>query len=231
MTIRKIWIKMVTTRKGVRRIPISASSLTGNILGAEFESSLERDLMLLLVFDEHVDYFQPQPVKIHYLSAEGKKRHYTPDVLVRFLADRPPLLCEVKPRKVLLEQADYFAPKFKAAEAYCAEQGWIFKVIDDEEIRTPRLRNIQFLWNFYDPTGDDLYASDPHFWEIVNACKAYGRPFQMNEILTDLYPNIEQRGVAINQWWTMVAQGTLICDLEIPIGAQTYFTLSESVQY
>src|SRR5215470_396033 len=74
----------------VRRVPKNYRSLTGLVSNSRtqamtaFESSLERDFLLLLDFDPEVEYYEEQPVKITYPDARGRHRTYTPDVLVRY---------------------------------------------------------------------------------------------------------------------------------------------------
>ena len=94
----------------VRTIPKHSRSLTGLVPNTRtqamtaFESSLERDFLMLLDFDPDVELFEEQPVKIGYHDDNGRRRTYTPDVLVRYRTDRPqarhtkPLLYEVKYR-------------------------------------------------------------------------------------------------------------------------------------
>src|SRR5947208_8398615 len=60
----------------------------GNLQGSPFESSLERDFLLLLDFDPDVEFYEEQPVKITYHDDRGRRRTYTPDVFVRYRADR-----------------------------------------------------------------------------------------------------------------------------------------------
>jgi hypothetical protein len=106
-----LWIERVKAVDGVRRVPISGTSLTGSVLGGDFESSLERDLLLLVAFDRRTEWYQTQPVKIEYLDVEGKRRTYTPDLLINFAnqrgtPQRRPLLCEVKYRSELRDRWD-----------------------------------------------------------------------------------------------------------------------------
>jgi len=49
-----------------------------------FESLLEKDYLLLLDFDETVESFEVQPVRI---PGKGIVRGYVPDVLVKFWPD------------------------------------------------------------------------------------------------------------------------------------------------
>lgn len=97
----------------VRKIPTNRRSITGLVSSRKndrmtgFESSLERDFLLLLDFDRNVERYEEQPVTIRYRDREGKRRTYTPDVLVLYRQnltgrDTCPLLCEVKYRADLL---------------------------------------------------------------------------------------------------------------------------------
>jgi hypothetical protein len=146
----------------VRKIRPSGRSLTGRVArpthktSADFESSLERDLYKLLVFDKpRIARFEEQPLRIPYTDPLGYSRSYTPDVLIHFNADPvtghqpPPMLAEVKYRKNLFEQWKELKPKFKAARAFCREQGWQpFRIFTENEIRTPYLWNVNFLLGY-----------------------------------------------------------------------------------
>src|SRR6266571_1241830 len=129
----------------VRRVPKNYRSLTGFVANSRtqsmtaFESSLERDFLLLLDFDPEVEFYEEQPVKITYPDAKGRRRTYTPDVLVRYriepLQVRHPqmLLCEVK---------------YRAAQRYARQQGWRFRVVTERHVRTPYLDNVKFLRSY-----------------------------------------------------------------------------------
>ena len=139
----------------VRKIKKNHRNVTGiaahrkSIGAAEFESTLERDLLLLLEFSPDIKNFEVQPVRIDWEDDEGKARSYTPDVLIVYGRDHPgertPLLCEVKYRSDLRENWFSLKPKFKAAVHFAAERGWRFKIMTEKEIRTPYLENLRFL--------------------------------------------------------------------------------------
>lgn len=227
MRISHIWIKKLETKEGVRRVPISLVSMTGEVLGSEFESALERDLLLLTVFNGQVNWFQTQPITIHYNDAKGAPRRYTPDLLIHFGTDdkpiRPPQLCEVKYREDLVANCGQLRPKFRAAQAYCRERGWEFKVFDEHRIRTPRLANIQFLWRYKNSTECGTYYD-----EIMCEMLEMRGSIQMLPLLERMYPTSKRRGEAIWAWWTMVVQGAIQCDLDKPITKSTLFWIDES---
>jgi hypothetical protein len=143
----------------VRKIRPSGRSLTGRVArpthktSADFESSLERDLYTLLVFDkQRFAGFEEQPLIVSYTDPQGHIHTYTPDVLIHFNADPitghqlPPMLAEVKYRKDLFAEWKDLKPKFKAARAFSRERGWQrFSIFTENEIRTPYLSNANFL--------------------------------------------------------------------------------------
>ena len=144
----------------VRSIPKNYRSLTGKVNDAcrgravGFESTLERDFYLILDFDPAVMRFEEQPVRIVYRDPEGLNRTYTPDVLVYYHPTPPaaerqsPRLYEIKYREDLRANWREYKPKFKAAHRYAAQQGWLFRLITEREIRTPHLKNATFLRPF-----------------------------------------------------------------------------------
>jgi hypothetical protein len=116
-----------------------------------FESSLERDFLLLLDFDPDVEFYEEQPVQIVYYDDNGRRRTYTPDVFVRYrTASVPtpctkPLLCEVKYREDLRQHWSVYRPKFRAAQRYARQYGWRFRLVTERHVRTPYLENAKFL--------------------------------------------------------------------------------------
>lgn len=221
------WMKKIPTDRGVRRVPISHRSLTGEVDGKEFESALERDLMLLMRFDERVDWFQPQPVQIDYEFPAGQERHYTPDLLVHFtpFADGSvarPLLCEVKYRADLAKDWRELRMKFKAAKAYCKRQNWDFQIFHEGRIRSVKLANVQFLWMYKAADFDRELASI-----IFQLLKDAGGPVPMMPLLRARFSSEEELGAAIWAWWCLVAQRQIICDLTLPLSGDTLFWLVE----
>lgn len=155
----------------VRTVPKNYRSLTGLVPNTRtqsmtaFESSLERDFLLLLDFDPDVEWFEEQPVKITYHDESGRRRTYTPDVLVRYRTDRlqirntKPLLCEVKYRDDLRQHWVAYRPKFRAAQCYARQRGWRFRLVTERHIRTPYLDNVKFLRPYRTVPVNDLYRT------------------------------------------------------------------------
>jgi hypothetical protein len=127
------------------------SNRGGNIIGKfpsikmrrmiAFESLLERDFIYLLDYDEDVEWFEEQPLTIEY-QHEGKRRHYTPDF--HLLERGKHVLIECKPE--CFTDKDENRHKFSAANEWCRENSWIFRVVTDREIRTGfRLHNVKLM--------------------------------------------------------------------------------------
>lgn len=216
--------KIEPPKNSVRRIPINVRSLTGAVNGQEFESSLERDLLLLAHWDNEVEWYQSQPVKIEYFDSLGKPRSYTPDLLISYKTNpqhdhpseiRKPLLCEVKYRKDFVEQWKVLKPKFRAARAYAKANGYEFRVFTEREIRTEYLKNIQFLWSYRNAP-----FHQEHLETLVDALATMMESTPI-KLLESCYSNKTLRGEA--QWtlWCMIARGWIRCDLQKPLTMQT----------
>ena len=136
-----------------RAIRANYLSLTGvvSIQGEahEFESSLERDFLLLLCFDFTVTQVITQYGLPDYFH-EGKSRRYTPDIFVqrRTAGGLSTTIYEVKYRKDLWQNWTEWRPRYAAANAYCRSQGWRFDIITDVEVRGPYLLNARFFRSF-----------------------------------------------------------------------------------
>lgn len=227
------WFLNVGTPDAVRRIPINAISLTGELLGKEFESSLERDLIMATAWNDQLDWFQVQPVKITFSDQEGRRRSYTPDLLISFVPDaatglpvRKPQLCEVKYADELRRNWADLKPKFKAARAYARERGWEFKIFSEKRIRNGLLQNIQFLWSYrFAPEHhghrtrlvrmlDDIEETD--IGGLLEACYRYD--------------NRIGRGEGLWTLWCLIAKQSILCDLSLPLSMDTRIWLHPILQ-
>jgi TnsA endonuclease N terminal/TnsA endonuclease C terminal len=211
----------------VRNIPKNHRSVTGFVASvvnagqAAFESTLERDFMLLVEFDPNVLSYEEQPVRIDYLSADGLAHHYTPDVLVTYRQTsasttlKPPLLVEIKYRRDLFECWLELKPKFRAARRYAKERGWIFKIVTEVEIRTPYLKNVKFLRQFQrrsiDPADatlllqkvSDLQSTDPE------------------SLLSAICSESHERARLLPALWQLIARRAIGADLNRPLTMQS----------
>lgn len=199
----------------VRKIGIGNRSVTGHVPKfGEYESSLERDLMEILRFDPSVEKLIPQPVTINYLGEGGTSRSYTPDGLIyfnRITCSAFPILYEVKHRADLRKDWKVLLPKFRAAKAYSATQGWRFEVFTEREIRTTYLQNIKFLWQFKEriPSPEDKKLILETLSDLEQA--------DPDLLLCALCNDPNNRARKIPFIWNLVATGAIGCDLDLPL--------------
>jgi hypothetical protein len=151
----------------VRKIPKNHLFVTGGYSSRKnegmdaFESLLEKDYLLLLDFDETVEKFETQPVRV---PVPGVPNGYVPDVLIDYIpcphtgTVRKPLLVDVKHADEVKRNERKYAPKFAAAREFAAARGWEFAVVDQTQIRTPRLANLKFLREYrnFAPSDTDI---------------------------------------------------------------------------
>lgn len=200
----------------VRKIGIQSRSLTGTMPnGNRYESSLERDLMILLEFDPHVKFYTPQPITIRYRDKNNIWHKYIPDGLIEYYPentsfDSTPVLVEVKYRNEFVGKFNDWVPKFRAANQYAKENGWIFKILTDDRIRTPFLKNVKFLTSYkhiYDPVMS---------LEIEEKLRISSVATPQN-ILNTLFFDKWNQAKVLPIIWGMVARRELQIDLSVPI--------------
>lgn len=207
----------------VRTVPKNYRSLTGLVPNTRtqsmtaFESSLERDFLLLLDFHPDVEFFEEQPVKIVYHDANGRRRTYTPDVLVRYRNDRPqarhtkPLLCEVKYRDDLRQHWVEYRPKFRVAQRYARQQGWRFQVVTERHVRTPYLDNVKFLRPYRARPGNDVYRT-----QLLSTLATLGATDPAN-LLAAVCQDRWQQAQLLPTRWQLVATRHIGADLSQPL--------------
>lgn len=200
----------------VRDIGISTRGVTGVVPSfGEYESSLERDLMEILRFDPNVERFVPQPLTVEYFDHNGNLRSYTPDGLIHFKSDGAlaaiPVLFEVKYRADFRKDWKILMPKFRAAKAHCLRQGWRFEVFTEQEIRTPYLGNVRFLWAYREQvlSPDVLHLILKTLWDLDEA--------DPDLLLYALCHDATNRARMIPALWHLVATGAIGCDLNVPL--------------
>lgn len=204
----------------VRRIGISTRSITGTMPnGNRYESSLERDLMILLSFNPLIHSYTPQPITIPYQASDGSWHRYTPDGLIEYrnnisIGDGRLELVEVKYRKDFIGQSKYWLAKFRAAHRFAKSNGWQFKIYTDDKIRTPFLENARFLIPYLDHESDSYGKCLLDKLIELNM----GTP---KELLAATYPDEPKQAQSIPSLWALIAQRKIGCDLSKPITMST----------
>ncbi len=216
----------------VRKIPKNHLFVTGAYSSRKsevmdpFESLLEKDYLLVLDFDDAVESFEVQPVRI---PVKGVPGGYVPDVLVKYRPDlewgeiRKPLLAEVKRSDFLKKHAADYAPKFAAAQVYAESLGWEFRTVDETEIRLPRLANIKFLREYRNV--EPLEADCMRVLQVV--ANNYGVS-SSERILATLALTDEERLNWLPVIWSMLFQRRLHTDLDTPFGGDVELHLPGS---
>lgn len=218
----------------VRRIPPSHRSLTGRVAGAKcvgeaaFESTLERDLLLVLEFAPVAAVYEVQPVRIPYVDERGRARTYTPDVLIHRQhpdgSSLAPLLCEVKYRtdvkRYSAVERRVVVAKFRAARRYARERGWCFRLLTERHIRSPYLQNARFLLPFRThPARTERLA------RIVRRVEERGSE-PADQLLAAVAEGPGRGAHSDYSWcipglWHLLATGQLVADYTVPLTMQT----------
>lgn len=185
-----------------------------------YESTLERDFLIIQEADRFVTQILPQPVQLSYVHANGNTYRYTPDYLVfrsgpnSFLKSHSgkPELVEVKPTSELKANLGKMRLKFKAATQFAKQEGFIFRIYDERRIRTPMLKNLEFL-NRY--RRFPFTEFDPvELKKIVEVLMTLETP-SIDELLA--HERIQSQEFAAAKLWHLIATNTLSCDLCQPL--------------
>lgn len=220
-----------------RKIGYTYGSVSGHFAfrkekSIAFESTLERDLLTLLEFNDSVSDVIEQPVTIEYTNEDGRDVTYTPDFLVFFnepdadllRMQRKPLLIEVKPRDRLIKDWKKLKKKFQVGIQYAHANDMIFKVYDESRIRNIYLKNIQFLKRY-----KRLTYNREDTINILSLVHSNGS-LSVEHILEHLFVTQEQKGIALGQIWNMVAHKQLLCLLDEPLNIKTLVWINEDIE-
>lgn len=199
--------------KPIRKIKTSSRSITGKYSSAktqtvhQFESTLERDFLTLLEFDDTVHEYGVQPLTIYY-NHNGKAVRYTPDMIVHYkpALSKKPLLCEIKYEAELQEKREYYEPKFRAATEYALINNYQFKIFTEKEIRTDYLVNVKFLSRYRCTPIDEKYL------KIITAGLLQNPVCTPKELL--VFSTTEENARVLYTVWQMLAGRLIKCDMK-----------------
>lgn len=206
-------------RAPARKIGIKSRGVTGIVpkLG-HYESTLERDFMEIIRFEDEFSSFVPQPLKIEFRGKGQTLERYTPDGLIHFKDSddaRKPLLFEIKHRADFRKDWRVLMPKFRAAKKYCESVGWEFMVLTEKEIRTSYLTNIKFLWPFKN------IAVDPAVANALKSALSEMKSGTISSLLETMDYDQEKRVHFIAPMWSLVAAGIIKCNLSAPLSMKS----------
>lgn len=197
-----------------------------------FESTLERDLLTLLEFNDSVEDVIEQPLTIEYENHNGRTVTYTPDFLVYFKEpdaallrlQRKPLLIEVKPIDKLQKHFQELRPRFKVAVQYAHANDMIFKIYDEKRIRTQYLKNIIFLKRYkkleYQEEDENLILAYIH--SVGNISIEY--------VLEALSTTKEQKALMLSNIWGLLSHKKLLCHFDKTLNLQTEVWINDTIE-
>lgn len=206
---------MSRLRSGARVIGMQRRSMAGQIeaKGAtiDYESSLERDFVLLADWDHDVCAIVAQPLRLDFMDRTGRKRRYTPDFLVT-RRDGARSLHEVKYWNDLKDNWLEFKPKFQHAIEWCEQRQMTFHIETDRRIRTTQLANIRLLrpYRSRDNEAPTIRKS------LLDAAKQ-AKSTTIGALIETLGIT-ESPAVVVTSLWSLIATESLTADLSKPLG-------------
>lgn len=215
----------------VRKIPKNYLCVTGDFSSAKngkslgYESLLERDLMILLEFDDGIERFEEQPVKVP-LAVNGRKRKpYIPDILIHYFPaasgeTRRPVLGEVKETHDLKKNKKKYAPKFDAASRYSEECGWEWRIFTEKDIRTPYLDNLKFLREYHNAEPDTAVLQ-----KIINQLQPVRNTVTVETLLKKLCRTENDILLMAPAIWHLLAIKHISANLKKPLTMKTRLSL------
>jgi len=219
----------------VRTIRPNYRSVTGKVnLGpphgmVPFESTLERDFLVLVALDPGLAAIESQPLKIPYRRPNGRRTNYYPDYRVvlgpavapdlrraPFLRGESTVIAEIKYWADLKKNWEELRPGFEACREYCraetaAGRPCVFRIYTERRIRTPFLRNVHDLRSHRRTVERD---------EVLRRILLYlnRRPHSTpTELLATLAETPTDRNLLLAQLWRAVAIGLVQTDLTQPL--------------
>lgn len=216
----------------VRKIPKNYLSVTGAFSSAKngkslgYESLLEQDLMILLEFDDSVESFEEQPVKIPVMANGKKLRPYVPDILIHHRPSpagqiRRPVLGEVKDTKDLKKNKAKYAPKFEAATRYAEDQGWEWRIFTEKQIRTHYLDNLKFLRRYHTEIPDAALIQ-----EVSQYLQNAHGSVTVDSLLKKLCPTEDMLLHMAPAIWHLVATKRITTNLHKPLTVKSKLLLA-----
>lgn len=227
-----------------RKIRPSRYSMTGyapttkGTRAQDAESSLEHDFLTLLEYDRRVERYVAQPFTIHWRDKYGKKRHYTPDVIVKYgssaLLENAHLrttIFEVKPQAVLRAEWGELKPKFRSAIGWGREFGCLFHLVTENEIRTPYLKNARFLLDYRSRNLPDRLDLISARQRLIARTLFKLQSTTPQALLQAMSTDPQQQAELIPWIWNLVNQEFIGVDLHKPLTMASDIWPTEHINY
>lgn len=138
--------------------PKNPTKYKGDPTNIIFRSGLELKVMLWLDNNKHVLYWNSEEIVVPYRCKTDNRIHrYFPDFVVQmktpdqkittymievkpFSQTLPPKKGEKKHKKTFLNEVMTYTKnysKWESAKEFCADKGWVFKIITEKDINGP----------------------------------------------------------------------------------------------
>lgn len=144
-------------REPVRNIRSNSLSVTGRVpfqhlrRTVGFESTNERDFLLLLRESAAPLGVLDQPLTLDPRALGFKGRPYTPDyavwILDQFRNAPETVLVEIKPDSFLEDELPWYRQRLMAARRFCRNNGWSFRLMTDRRFRSQLVPEV--VWPNY----------------------------------------------------------------------------------
>ncbi len=161
--------------------------------------------MILQNFDPEVEWCTPQPLKMAYRGLDGEPHEHTPDVFVEWrtdikVRDARPLLVDVKYREAIHGAWREWRHLYRVMTNYAEDRGWRYKLLSEREIRTPRLKNANFLLPYLKRTSlPDVEQ------RILEALKGVGET-DPKTLMASLHPDKWEQAAMVPMLWKLMAE-------------------------
>lgn len=187
-----------------RHIPVQAHSMT---LGGPIrvESGVEHDLVRELDRNRDVTWMVSQPCRLRLVTAAGRPRVHTPDLLSLDRDDRV-TVWDVRPTE---KQDDKFAESGDLTSRACAEVGWGYRVYDGGD----RIRRYNLRWLTAYRMPMPWYPNARR--ELVELCSQDGAT------IGSVLASDRGAGHLTSAMWHYLWAGHLMIDLDLAITRDT----------
>jgi predicted nuclease of restriction endonuclease-like (RecB) superfamily len=173
-----------------------------------WESTLERDFIKLLDFDQSVTYFEFQPMRIDY-AYQGKKLKYYPDFLIQ-KSDSKSYLYEVKAFEKTKDERNKI--KFQVGRKYCQEKNMTYVVVSEKDIRKGYLiENLDILTEIRDESTSRRIMN-----EIIRKVKDLGGKSTVGDLRKNL-DNIDETDFECNLYYLIYNHELVVNLITAPI--------------
>jgi hypothetical protein len=174
-------------------------SIRGTESGGAFKSKLECHAFIRWVSRLDVAKVELQRPRIIYLDADGNKRRYTGDLLVRFhsRANRLPLVIECKYKAKLLRDPDLIK-KLNQVEKALIRLDYKFLIQTEDDVHAEGFNMMKFIFSHRN--------NDPHpaQQEIMDFMALY-KVLTLGQLISALRTNVVEQSEIVPEVWRLVA--------------------------